>query len=85
MKKFFIYFSGVLYSVKECLLTWKMPKRYPIIAFILSFFMLFSPIQFGFLFTPTSSLINQVPKNDTRHLEIHDIKFLSHIYTPDLP
>lgn len=61
MKKFFIYFSGVLYSVKECLLTWKMPKRYPIIAFILSFFILFSPIQFDLLATPTSVLINQVP------------------------
>ena len=61
MKKFLEYFSGVLYSVKECMKTWKMPKKYPIIVFIISFFMLLSPIQFNMYSTPSESLINQIP------------------------
>ena len=61
MKKFLEYFSGVLYSVKECMKTWKMPKKYPIIVFILSFFMLLSPIQFNMVSTPIESLMNQIP------------------------
>lgn len=61
MRKFLEYFSGVLYSVKECMKTWKMPKKYPIIVFIISFFMLLSPIQFNMYSTPNESLINQIP------------------------
>lgn len=61
MKDFFIYLSGCLYSVIECLKTWKKPKRYPIIIFIISFIMLLTPIQSNMLSTPTESLINQIP------------------------
>ena len=64
MKKFLIYFSGVLYSVKECMLTWKKPRKYPIFVFIISFFMLLTPIQFNMISTPKEALINQIVNID---------------------
>lgn len=64
MKNFLIYFSGVLYSVKQCMLTWKKPKKYPIFVFIISFFMLLTPIQFNMISTPKEALINQIVNID---------------------
>lgn len=62
MKNFFLYFSGAFYSVKECLLTWKKPKKYPIIIFFISFFMLLSPIQYNMLSISEKTLIEEIPK-----------------------
>lgn len=59
--KFFTFFSGTIYSVKQCLLTWKKPKWYPILAFIISFIMLLAPIQFSFITVPIDTIVNQVP------------------------
>jgi len=61
MNKFFTYFSGTIYSVKECLLTWKKPKIYPILTFIISFMMLLAPVQFSFVTVPVETVIKQVP------------------------
>lgn len=61
MNNFFTYFSGVVYSVKQCLLTWKKPKRYPIFAFIISCIMLLAPVQFSFINTPIDTIVNQIP------------------------
>lgn len=58
MKKFFTYLSGCVYSSKECLKTWKMPKRYPFIILIITFFMLLAPLQFDVLNTSKDDLIN---------------------------
>lgn len=62
MKKFLLYLSGALYSVKQNLLTWKQPKKYPVIVFLLSFFMLLSPIQFNMVSISNESLISEIPK-----------------------
>ena len=64
MKKFFTYLSGCVYSSKECLKTWKMPKRYPFIILILTFFMLLAPLQFDVLNTSKEELINMSYKID---------------------
>lgn len=61
MKNFFLYLSGAFYSIKQCMLTWKKPKKYPIFIFIISFIMLLAPIQFNLMSTPTETLINQIP------------------------
>ena len=62
MKKFFEYFSGTIYSIKQCLLTWKKPKWYPILTFIIGFLMLLAPIQFSFVTVPIETVVNQVPE-----------------------
>ena len=61
MKNFLIYLSGALYSVSECLKTWKKPKKYPVLVFIFSFIMLLTPIQNNMLSTPKETVLNQIP------------------------
>lgn len=61
MKNFFLYLSGVLYSTKQNLLTWKHPKRYPLLILLISFIMLLSPIQFNMMSTSSEVLINDLP------------------------
>lgn len=61
MKKFFTYLSGCVYSSNECLKTWKMPKRYPFIILIITFFMLLAPLQFDLLNTSKDELIKMAP------------------------
>ena len=62
MKNFLEYFSGTIYSMKQCLLTWKKKKRYPVLVFIIAFIMLLTPVQFNFISTPTKTIMNQIPK-----------------------
>lgn len=64
MKKFFTYLSGCVYSSNECLKTWKMPKRYPFIILIITFFMLLAPLQFDLLNTSKKDLIDMSYKID---------------------
>lgn len=61
MKNFFLYLSGVLYSTKQNLLTWKYPKIYPLLILLISFIMLLSPIQFNMMSTSSEVLINDLP------------------------
>lgn len=61
MKNFFLYLSGVLYSTKQNLLTWKHPKIYPLLILLISFIMLLSPIQFNMMSTSSEALINDLP------------------------
>lgn len=61
MKNFFLYLSGAFYSNRQCMLTWKKPKKYPIIIFLLSFIMLLTPIQNNMLSTPVETIVNQIP------------------------
>lgn len=61
MKNFLEYFSGTIYSMKQCLLTWKKKKRYPILVFIIGFIMLLTPVQFNFISTPTQTIVKQIP------------------------
>lgn len=61
MKSFLEYFSGTIYSMKQCLLTWKKKKRYPILVFIIGFIMLLTPVQFNFISTPTQTIVKQIP------------------------
>ena len=62
MRNFFLYLSGSLYSAKQCLLTWKLPKKYPIILFFISFLMLLSPIQYSMVSVSGETLLNEIPK-----------------------
>ena len=61
MKNFLEYFSGTIYSMKQCLLTWKKKKRYPVLVFIIGFIMLLTPVQFNFISTPAKTIMNQIP------------------------
>ena len=62
MKNFLEYLSGTIYSMRQCFLTWKMKRKYPILVFILGFIMLLTPVQFNFISTPTKTIMNQIPK-----------------------